>query len=193
MASSTDHGFLGRGFKSHIHHNKLFQTFPMSNLKNTLPGIPRKWNGLDVLTDPPFFLFLVFLVFFFAHFYFPASGRAVVTGVIPFPPRFSPSIFIARIARSNPTARRFHRVLLTHALALSASQFVLKKKSQRIYTSIHSAGLELMKLTNTRLEDNLIRHRGDHVRPTWYPAVSGGESVTRLSLGELLVNLLQVV
>ena len=26
---------------------------------------------------------------------------------------------------------------------------------------MHSAGLELTKLTSTRLEDNLIRHRGD--------------------------------
>ena len=51
-------------------------------------------------------------------------------------------------------------MLLTHALALSASQFVHKKKSQRIYTSMHSAGLQLTKLTYTRLEDNLIRHRG---------------------------------
>ena len=32
-----------------------------------------------------------------------------------------------------------------------------------------------------------------HIRPTCYPAVSGGESVVRLSLGKLLVNLLQVV
>ena len=31
------------------------------------------------------------------------------------------------------------------------------------------------------------------IRPTWYPAVSGGDSVIRLGLGELLVNLLQVV
>ena len=51
-------------------------------------------------------------------------------------------------------------MLLTHALALSASQFVHKKKSQRIYTSMHTVGLELTKLTYTRLEDNLIRHRG---------------------------------
>ena len=36
-----------------------------------------------------------------------------------------------------------------------------RNKSQRIYTSMHSAGLELTKLTYTRLEDNLIRHRGD--------------------------------
>ena len=32
-----------------------------------------------------------------------------------------------------------------------------------------------------------------YIRPTWYPAVSAGESVIRLSLGKLLVNLLQVV
>ena len=47
-------------------------------------------------------------------------------------------------------------MLLTHALALSASQFVHKKKSLRIKTS----ALELKKLTNTGLEDNLICHRG---------------------------------
>ena len=28
---------------------------------------------------------------------------------------------------------------------------------------MHSAGLELTKLTYTRLEDNLIRHRGDSI------------------------------
>ena len=55
----------------------------------------------------------------------------------------------------------FHRALLSRALALSASQFVHKKKSQRIYTSMHLAGLEHTKLTYTRLGDNLIRHRGD--------------------------------
>ena len=51
----------------------------------------------------------------------------------------------------------FHRVLLlTDALALSASQFVHKeKKSQLIYSSMHSAGPELTKRTYTRLEDNL--------------------------------------
>ena len=59
-------------------------------------------------------------------------------------------------------------MLLTHALALSASQFVHKKKSQRIYTSMHSAGLELTKLTYTRLEDNLIRHRRDRLHYVAY-------------------------
>ena len=54
-------------------------------------------------------------------------------------------------------------MLLTHALALSASQFVLKKKSPRNYTSMHSWGFELTKLTYTGLEDNLIRLRGDRL------------------------------
>ena len=43
-----------------------------------------------------------------------------------------------------------------------------EKVLQRIYTSMHSAGLELTKLTYTRLEDNLIHHRGD--RPCTYSA-----------------------
>ena len=103
-----------------------------------------------------------FFFFFFLHFYFPASGQAVVTGVVPFSPRFLPSIFIAHRVQQSHCSSIFHRVLLlTHALALSASQFVHKKKPQRIYTNMHSAGLELTKLAYTRLEDNLIRHRGD--------------------------------
>ena len=102
----------------------------------------------------PFFFF-----FSSSHFYVPASGQAVVTGVVPSPPRFLPSIFIAHRVQQSHCSSIFDRVLLTHALALSASQFVRKKKSQRIYTSMHSTGLELTKLTYTRLEDNLI-HTG---------------------------------
>ena len=98
--------------------------------------------------------------FFFSHCYYPASGQGVVTGVVPSPPRFLPSIFSAHRVQQSHWSSIFHRMLPTHALALSASQFVHKKKSQRIYTSMHSAELELTKLTYTRLEDNLIRHRG---------------------------------
>ena len=87
----------------------------------------------------------------------------MVTGVVPSSPRFLPSIFIAHRVQHSHYSSIFHRLLLTHALALSASQFVRKKKSQRIYMSMHSAGLELTKLTYTRLEDNLIRHRGDRL------------------------------
>ena len=70
--------------------------------------------------------------------------------------------FLSRIGFSNPTARRFFiECCSTHALAFPASQFEHKKKSPRIYTSMHLGGFELTKLTCTRLEDILIRHRGD--------------------------------
>ena len=94
-------------------------------------------------SDTYFFFFFLLLL----HFYFPASGQAVVTGVVPSSPRFLPSIIIAHRVQQSHCSSIFHRVLLTHALALSASQVVHKKKSQRIYTSMHSAGLQLTKLT----------------------------------------------
>ena len=121
-------------------------------------GIRRTQINYNMGTMHPGWIFFFF--FFSSRFYFPASGQAVVTGV-PSAPRFLPSIFIAHRVQQSLCSSIFHRVLLTHALALSASQFVHKKKSQRIYTSLHSAGLELTKLTYTRLEDSLIRHRGD--------------------------------
>ena len=78
--------------------------------------------------------------FFFTHIYFPASGQAVVTGIVSSPPRFLPSIFIAHRVQQSHCSSIFHRVLLTHALALSASQIVHKKKSQRIDTSEYALG-----------------------------------------------------
>ena len=109
----------------------------------------------------------IYIMFFFflTRICFPASGQqAVVIGIAPSPPRFLPSIFIAHRVQQSHCASTFHRVLLTHALALSASQFVHNKKPPRIHTScMHSGGFELMKLTHTRLEDNLMRHRGDRL------------------------------
>ena len=97
--------------------------------------------------DEPFHTYHFFL--FFAHIYFPAFGQAVVTGAVPSSPRFLPSIFIAHRDQQSQRSSIFHRVLLTYALALSASQFVHKKKSPRIYTSMRSGGLEITKLTYT--------------------------------------------
>ena len=108
---------------------------------------------------------------FFFSFLSPfASGQAVVTGVVPSLPRFLSSIFIAHRVQQSHRSSIFHPVMLTHALALSASQYVRKKKSQRIYTSMLSAGLELTKLTYTKLKDNLIRHRGDRYAWTYVSA-----------------------
>ena len=102
-------------------------------------------------------------IYFPSYFYLPASGHAVVTGVVPSPPRLLISLLIAHRVRQSHCSWIFHRVLLTHALALSASQLVHKKKSPRIYTSMHSGGFEHTKLIYTRLRDNLIRHRGERI------------------------------
>ena len=115
-------------------------------------GLP--WSSTLLVHPVPLFLF-------FTHFYFPASGQAVVTGVVPSPPRFLPSTFIAPRVQQSHCSSIFHRVLLTHALEPFASQFMHKKKSPRIYTSMHSGGFELTKLTYSRLEDSLVHHRGD--------------------------------
>ena len=86
-------------------------------------------------------MYVAYILFFSpSHFYFPASGQAVVTGVVPPFPRFLSSISIVHRAQQSHCSSIFIRVLLTQALALSASQFVHKKKSPRIYTSYYALG-----------------------------------------------------
>ena len=107
-------------------------------------------------------------VLFFSHFNFPPSGQAVVTGVVPSLPRFVPSIFYrAHRVQQSHCSSTFHRVLLTHVLALSASQFVHKKKSPRILYVYPLGGIRTHETElYTRLEGNLIRHRGDRTIET---------------------------
>ena len=51
---------------------------------------------------------------------------------------------------------------LAHALRFIRKSYCAQEKvPPRIYTSMHSGGLELAKLTYSRLEDNLTHHRGD--------------------------------
>ena len=121
------------------------------------------WLVFVVLSYPVCQHFTLLFIFFFflTLLHLPASGQAVVTSVVPSPSRFLPSIFIAHRVQQSHCSSIFHRVSLTHALALSASQLMHKKTFPRFYTSMHSGGLELAKLTYTRLEDNRIRHRGD--------------------------------
>ena len=69
------------------------------------------------------FLFIYLFFSYSLHFYFPASGQAVVTGDVPSSPWFLPSIFIAHRVQQSHCSSIVHRVLLTHALALSACQF----------------------------------------------------------------------
>ena len=119
------------------------------------------------LTAEVFYMFIIFRLeyihFFFTHIYSsPASGQAVVTGVVPFFPLVLAFNFFADRVQQSHCSSIFHGALLTHALlALSASQLVHKKKSSRINTSMHSGGFKLTKLAYSRFKDNLIRHRGD--------------------------------
>ena len=123
-------------------------------MKNTHTHKPTM-NGI-VNSRNIFFFFFPELTLLFS-----ASGQAMVTAVVPLPPRFLPSIFIAHRVQQSHRSSILHRMLLTHDLVFSvASQFVHEKKSQQIYTNMHSMDLKLTKLTYTRLEDNLIRHRG---------------------------------
>ena len=98
---------------------------------------------------------------FLLHFYFPASEQAVVTGVVPSPPRVLPQR-LSRIGFSNsillvdfPSS-----VANSRSIALRKSLYAPEKSLQN-YANMHRGGLELTKLTYTRLEDNLIRHLGD--------------------------------
>ena len=93
--------------------------------------LPSSWricvNAVPSYFPPGLCVKSPFFFFFPARFYFPASGQAVVTGVIPSPPRFLPSIFIAHRVQQSRCSSIVHRMLLTHALALSASQLSTRK------------------------------------------------------------------
>ena len=73
--------------------------------------------------------------YFFIRIYFPRCGQVVVTGVVPSSPRFLPSIFIAHRVQQSHCSSIFYRVLLTHALTLSASQFV--HRQEKILTNFY--------------------------------------------------------
>ena len=95
------------------------------------------------------------------HIYFPASGQAVVSGVVSSPLRFLPSIFFAhRVQQSHCSSIILSSVANSRSRAFRKSNCAHEKVSLN-FTSMHSGGFELTKLTYTRLEDNLIRHRGD--------------------------------
>ena len=74
---------------------------------------------------PCILFYCLYLIFFEHTSTFQSSGQVVVTGVVPSPPRFLPSISIAE-ASAIPQLIDVPS-LLTHALALSASQLVHKE------------------------------------------------------------------
>ena len=96
--------------------------------------------------------------FFSSRLDFLASGQAVVTGVVRSPPPLLTFNFLSSIGFRNLTDRRiFHRALLSHAHAFSASQLVHKKMYLQIYMRMHSGGVQLVEAIYTKLEDNQER------------------------------------
>ena len=83
-----------------------------------------------------FFFFQYIYFFFFLTLTFQLLDKPLsqVSSLLP-SGSFLQFFFAHRVQQSHCSSI-FHGVLLTHALALSASQFVRKKKSQRIYTSM---------------------------------------------------------
>ena len=74
------------------------------------------------------------------------------------PPRFS-SLILPRIGFSSPTARRFSSSV---ANPRSRAFHKLICAPEEVRTKSYASGFELTKLTYyTRLEDNLVLHRGD--------------------------------
>ena len=61
---------------------------------------------------------------------------------------------------SNPTARRFSTECYITLSRVPQVNLCTSKKCPPIFTSMHSGGLDITKLTYTRLKDSLIRHRG---------------------------------
>ena len=99
-----------------------------------------------------------FFFCFFTYIYFPASGQTVVQVSSLFPPGWCLQ-FLSRIGfvQQSHCLSIFHRVLLTHALALSASQFAHKKKFLRLRT--------LGQLQTKKKKRHLTRHSrtGEHI------------------------------
>ena len=112
----------------------------------------------------------LYIIFFSAHFYFPASsGQAVVTGVVPSPPLLLPSI-LSRIGFSNPTARRFFIECVASSrsrafrTSICAQEKVPTNLSQYVLGGIRSHETDLLPGS---MINNLIRHPGDRLKCTF--------------------------
>ena len=88
----------------------------------------------------------------------------MVTGVVPSAPRFLAFNFY-RAFQAIPLLVDFfiECCQLTLSRFPKANLCTRKKSPRNVYEYALGGGLEPTKLTYTRLEDNLIRHRGDRV------------------------------
>ena len=90
---------LQASFPGDALHAVRLLALPLAPYAARLLALPlASWFDVEMFYD----FFFSFFFFLFAHFYFPASGQAMVTGVVPSSPRFLPSIFIAhRVQQSH--------------------------------------------------------------------------------------------
>ena len=70
--------------------------------------------------------------FFLSHFYLPASGQAVVSGVLP-SPRFVPPVFIAHKVQHPHCSSTFVEVLKSRFRALCESICAQEKVTTNLY------------------------------------------------------------
>ena len=90
----------------------------------------------------------------------------MVTGVVPSPARFLPSIFIAHKGSAIPLLVDFSsRVANSLSRAFRKSICAREKVPTNLY-EYALGGFDVTKLTYTRLEGNLIRNRGDRLQTT---------------------------
>ena len=107
--------------------------------KEKCPGSEHIFVGPSASMSDPLLFFSFFRTLLPSSYYWTSRGHRGR----PFsPPQGSCLQLLSRIdgVQQSHWSSIFHRVLPTHALALFASQFVHKKKSQRISTSMHSGG-----------------------------------------------------
>ena len=79
----------------------------------------------------------------------------------PFSPQVLAFNFYSAEGSAIPLLVDFSSSVANSRCRVFRESICAQEKVPRNYTSMHSGGLEIRKLTCTRLEDNLIRHRGD--------------------------------
>ena len=115
-----------------------------------------------------FFLF-VCLFYFILHVLVVASfWISGCYGCRPFSPQVLACNFYRAWGSAIPLPDHFSSIVTDSRSRASCKSILHKKMSLRMYASVHSGELVLTKLTYTRLEDNLIRHRGDSIRVCLY-------------------------
>ena len=92
----------------------------------------------------------------------------MVTDVVPSSPPVLALNFLSLIGFSNPTARHFFMGVAINNSRSRAFRKLSRAQQRKISyeferVCMHSGRLELTKLAYTRLEGNLVRHRGDRL------------------------------